>query len=249
MLPGPAGFGVIVSLNEIELTLRKAALGAGLPLGLAEETGRAAAWLAGYGLPAVEPCLAALDRLEQGADGACRFRRMAAGWRLAAAAGGMLSAIHAGAAAADHLRAARRQETAATALALAAVDAPLLLAATLAASADGAPFQARWQGRAGAVALRGTGDEVGLAATDDAALTAPADAMQLGLGAAAAASGLPPRLEAGAAREARWRVLAEGVRVDPGAWRRAGRYAARCLVPASARSRLTGAGAGQPDSD
>jgi len=49
------------SLNEVEVTLRKAAVGAGLPIGLAEDISRAAAWLvaggldgAGAGLTAVE---------------------------------------------------------------------------------------------------------------------------------------------------------------------------------------------------
>ena len=35
-----------VSFSEIEVTLRKAALGAGIPLGLAEDFGRIGCWLA-----------------------------------------------------------------------------------------------------------------------------------------------------------------------------------------------------------
>lgn len=51
---------MIVSLNEIEATLRKVGLGTGWPFGLAEETGRAAAWLAARGFDGVGAALAAL---------------------------------------------------------------------------------------------------------------------------------------------------------------------------------------------
>ena len=50
---------MILSLNEIESGIRKAALGAGLPLGFAEDTGRAVAFLhaAGFdGISAALPC-------------------------------------------------------------------------------------------------------------------------------------------------------------------------------------------------
>ena len=49
-----------LSLNEIEGGLRKAAMGAGLPVGLAEETGRAAAALQGAGFDGVGAALACL---------------------------------------------------------------------------------------------------------------------------------------------------------------------------------------------
>ena len=50
-----------LSLNEIEVTARKAALGAGLSLGLAEEAGAAAAWLAAAGFPVATLLAAALE--------------------------------------------------------------------------------------------------------------------------------------------------------------------------------------------
>jgi len=46
---------MIVSLNEIEMTVLKAARGAGLPWGLSEEAAQAARWLARLGLPFEAP--------------------------------------------------------------------------------------------------------------------------------------------------------------------------------------------------
>ncbi len=43
-----------LSLSEIDALARKAARGAGCPWGLAEEAGKAARWIAGYGLPGPE---------------------------------------------------------------------------------------------------------------------------------------------------------------------------------------------------
>jgi hypothetical protein len=45
---------LVLSLNELEALCRKAARGAGLSWGLAEETGKAVRWLAGRGLPGPE---------------------------------------------------------------------------------------------------------------------------------------------------------------------------------------------------
>jgi len=47
-----------LSLNEVESGIRKAALGAGLPLGLAEDTGRAVAFLHGAGFDGISAALA-----------------------------------------------------------------------------------------------------------------------------------------------------------------------------------------------
>lgn len=53
-----------VSLAEIDAMGRKAARGAGLAWGLAEEAGRAARWLAAHGQPGPEALLAALEAME-----------------------------------------------------------------------------------------------------------------------------------------------------------------------------------------
>lgn len=62
---------MILSLNEVESGIRKAALGAGLPLGLAEDTGRAVAYLHGAGFDGIS---AALDCFSQGFTPAIAMR-------------------------------------------------------------------------------------------------------------------------------------------------------------------------------
>ncbi|MDX1541682.1 MAG: DUF3726 domain-containing protein, partial [Geminicoccaceae bacterium] len=58
-----------MSLNEIELLVRRAALGRGLPYGLAEEAGAAAAWLAAAGLDGGLAIADALDGVREGCAG------------------------------------------------------------------------------------------------------------------------------------------------------------------------------------
>lgn len=55
---------ISLSLNEIEVTLRKAAIGVGLPLGLAEDAALATTWLVARGLPGLDLCHAALRHAE-----------------------------------------------------------------------------------------------------------------------------------------------------------------------------------------
>ncbi|MEM7041653.1 MAG: DUF3726 domain-containing protein [Pseudomonadota bacterium] len=52
---------MIVSVNQIEATIAKAAWGRGWPHGLAEECGRAAAWLSTRGFDGVRTALAAIE--------------------------------------------------------------------------------------------------------------------------------------------------------------------------------------------
>jgi hypothetical protein len=86
-----------LSLNEIEVTARKAALGAGLPLGLAEDTGMAAAWLAAAGFPVAELMRSALETT---GPRALRLQEAEGGWRLAGEAS-PLPALVAGPSASD----------------------------------------------------------------------------------------------------------------------------------------------------
>ena len=52
------------SLNEVEGTVRKAARGAGLPIGIAEDIGRAAAWLCAHGEDGSAAALEGLRRCD-----------------------------------------------------------------------------------------------------------------------------------------------------------------------------------------
>ena len=93
-----------VSLSEVETTVRKAALGVGLALGLAEDAGRAAGWaaLAGVGDPGL--FAAALEALDTGRSVGADADRAHAGTLTPVDGAGPLSALIAGPAACDALR-------------------------------------------------------------------------------------------------------------------------------------------------
>ncbi len=68
---------MILSASEIETTLRLAAVGSSWPFGLAEEIGRAGAWLVLQGLDGVG---AAIEAVEEGAAGPLPAEKTAGGW-------------------------------------------------------------------------------------------------------------------------------------------------------------------------
>ncbi len=118
-----------VSLNEVEIAFRRAAVGLGWPYGLAEDFGSAAAWMAAHGLDPVEAGLEALRRSPK----AISAERSAEGWHLAGT-----PVLAAGPAAFDLLAA---DETARH-VRLDEVDVPFLLLgfAGIAAAARGVEF-------------------------------------------------------------------------------------------------------------
>ena len=208
-----------VTLSEIETTVRKASVGVGLPLGLAEDAGRAAAWaaLVGVGNPAV--FAAALEALDTG-------RSVGAG---------PLSALRAGPTACDALLTAADG----AAVTLRAVDHPAIVLFEVLEACDGLAGALRvdWRGPDGAavaVVRRGDGTIGGLVDRQ----AGPAD-MRLAL----TDGPVPPPAAA------RPDVLAEGVDVDDACWRCIAAFAARLLVEGTAASRLSGAGAGVVDVD
>ena len=140
-----------LSLNELESLCRKAARGAGFGWGAAEEAGRAARWLASFGLPGPDLLLARLARFDGPGEGgrpcgggnlpvqALSPRSLDGDWR---SAGDTLCPIHAGAALSDTAeRVAERGE-----LTLHEVLCPLLLApfAALVARQVGRPVSIGW---------------------------------------------------------------------------------------------------------
>ena len=92
---------MIVSLNEIETTVLKAARGAGMEWGLAEEAAQAAGWLARYALPWEAPLLALLGsavwRTPPRLDGNHLRPRSADAWLCPVRAGAYLSDLGEGA--------------------------------------------------------------------------------------------------------------------------------------------------------
>jgi hypothetical protein len=214
------------SINEVEGLARRAARGAGLTWGLAEEAAKATRWLAARRLP----CVPLLTRHLQANDGvaydAVVPQAVDSRW---SARSGLLCPIVTGAALSDIA-----QEIAAGArITLDAVAYPLLLSAFLgrAAKATGQGFELRWPG----VTILCLPGGPCIEARDQNALeTDRATDVTIS---ATAGEGQPieRRPESLDVAAADWTLL-KGL-------------AARTYVPATVESRLLGAGAGLNDND
>ena len=95
-----------VSLSEVEATVAKAAMGVGLPPGLGEDAGRAAALMLRSGLGALSDLAGALDAVDGGASAGFDTDRVAARRLVPANGAAQLSALRAGPTACDLLLAA-----------------------------------------------------------------------------------------------------------------------------------------------
>lgn len=248
-----------VSLNQIEQTARKAARGAGLAWGLADEVGRAMRWLHTYGLNGAALLAAHLDGVggggfgggdgldsgrpggDSGGDGCGDGGDEAGGGPggppaaplaltgVWRAAAGPLDPLVTGASISDCIDAMPRDG-----IQTAAIARPLLAAAFVggAAESEGLAFEVTWRGGV----LRCARGRVQVRGALDAAL---ADCMHC--------RPAEPRAPAfrGPFRAPR---LGETT-VDTRAWSRLNRHARRTHVPATPASRQTGAGAGLRDND
>lgn len=215
-----------VSLNEIDGYGRRAARGAGMPWGLAEETGRATRWLCERGLPAARS-LAALLACNDGLEyTALAPDTGSSPWR---AAGGRLCPICTGATLAD--RAASLPTL--TPLQLARTTLPVFLLPFLAqaAAATGTGFELSWCG----VRVRvGPGTLQLLQSDDDALLVVDTAEVVINTCDAPDEAAQPP---------------SGAVNVDAATWASLTSFAHRTYVPASETSRERGAGAGGSDND
>jgi len=218
---------MLCSLNEIEAQLRRAARGAGLSWGLAEEAGKAARWQAMHGIDASLIFAVLFEQNDGHAYDEFAIVPGTAPWQ---AKGDMLCPLIAGATLVD-----RAEEIAdGKAVALAAIAWPVLLApfAAMAATATGACIALDWPGTRftfadGAVRLDGTSD-----------LTTTASAPHANCS----------RL-VGAAQGAILRPEISGISVTADVWARLDVFVQRTYVPAREESRLKGAGAGLLDTD
>lgn len=229
-----------VSLNEIEVTLRKAAIGMGLPLGIAEDTALAATWLAARGYPGIDLYHTALQHAVDH-NGTARTLEREPG---ALVAKGPVAALWFGPAAVDHLCLGARQGVPAE-IRADWIDYPLLCFAMLAVAA--AEYDLRiaitWKRNDQTDAIARCYDEkVSIAGT-----------LSIGPGPLIMSLVAPSIADPPIARDdfkARLaRSLAQGVMVDEQLWAKISQLAARTLVPASETSRLSGAGAGILDND
>lgn len=214
------------SMNEIEAMGRRAARGAGLDWGIAEEAGKAVRWLAGHGLPG--PDLLA-DLLARNAG--LGYQSLRPVWidGVWQAQSGWLSALVAGAALADRAHELGRGRV----FELGPTAAPLLLApyAASVARATRQAVELAWPG-------------VTLTITPDGGLAAR------GAGASVAArSAERVRCQRCAEPPATAPPGHSRCVVDAGSWRQLDALAHRTYAPATEASRLAGAGAGLSDND
>lgn len=216
------------SLNEIDATVRKAARGAGLSWGLAEEAGKAASWLAARDLPGVELAAALLARNDGTPYEALVPVIEGERWRARA---GLLCPLIAGTAVNDRAEAI----AGGAAVTLAAVSYPLLLLpfAGRAAEAGCGDVEIGWSGFTAQCRAGG----LHIAAADPAALTVE-EARDVTVSAA----------HSEAAFTHHPRTSAE-ITAPPAIWSRLEALAHRTYVPASDESRRAGAGAGLSDND
>ena len=213
------------SLNEIEVMGKRAARGAGLPWGLAEEAGKAARWLAARGLSGPEQ-LAEILTLNDGKS----YEDLApvsvdGEWRARA---DRLCPLVCGAALSDRateIAAGREFE-------LGPVSRPLLLAPYAAAAAEqaGCSIELSWDGAAMVVTPEG----LSIDTAPDALTARGADHVRC-----RRVEGTETVSPAG--QRART--------VDAETWARLNAFALRTFAPATEASRLAGAGAGLTDND
>ena len=213
------------SLNEIEAMGKRAARGAGLPWGLAEEAGKAARWLTARGLPGPEELAEILTRNDgKGYDELAPVSTEGV-WHTPS---GRLCPLVSGAALCD-----RAAEVAAGhEFELGPTAQPLLLAPYIAAAANLADtvIELSWTGVTMVFTPRGVSIK-----GDRAALTARgADSVQC------------RRIESDLDVSP---VGAPGRDIDAETWSRLNAFALRIFAPATEASRIAGAGAGLTDND
>jgi hypothetical protein len=214
------------SLGEIETEARKAARGAGLPWGIAEEAGKAARWLAAQG---VDGLLALADLLD-GHDGGRIAERIVVDadgrWH---GDGRPLCPLGLGASLMDNAHRIGRG-----AIVTGPVARPVLLIPFLARAAQicGRPLRLSWP--SGATVVSAGSEAVSCLEALSTSQVAGMQCARAGPTPAGAPARTGERAAAGVASAA-------GPRIDA--------FAQRTYVPASARSRLHGAGAGLVDND
>jgi hypothetical protein len=213
-----------VSLNEIDATVKRASRGIGLSWGLAEETGKAARWLAAHRIVGPDIVLSALEtHAGRSIASMAPFEERGA-WQ---ARGGVLSPLLAGARFSDEAGV-----IGSTGLLLASVIYPVLLLPWVAWTAKDTnhAFEVSWPDAQIRVFPRGL----------DMARRGVAAYGQADVKIASIAAALP----SDTLREHRF-----GIDVEPATWSLLQQFAHLSFVPASERSRLTGAGYGLTDDD
>lgn len=213
------------SLNEIEALSKRAARGAGMSWGMAEEAAKAVRWLASHGHPAAELFADFLMHNDRVEHGTVAPRSLDGVWQ---ARGGVLSPLAAGAALND----CAGRFSAGDGIEMAHVSHPLLVApfAAWAAIHIGAPVQVLWHD------VRVTTDGFGLSVEGPLVQIETRDAVALMSCRATA----PGEVIA---------VAGQRAEVSDASWAQLSAFAHRTYAIATEESRQRGAGAGTSDND
>jgi len=213
------------SRNELLATVTKASVGAGLPVGTAEEIGQAAVWLADRGVDPVPSVLAGLERPEPDLAAAPRIEQEDGGTVVVGAAMAALAPS-----ALDLLL----SQPGEGAVGLRPVDDGVLLLGLV------------------GQALRRSGvtdRTVRIAFDRGASVQVGAATWQKGVAVGAASLAWLSWEQDPVSSETRSVSQASGVEVEAALWDRLTALAARTLVPADPASRASGAGAGDIDNE
>lgn len=213
------------SQNEIEAMCKRAARGAGLPWGIAEEAGKAARWLSAHDLPGPEALAEILTRNDGKSYDDLVPISVENTWR---ARSGRLCPLVSGAALSDRaaLLAAGR------AINLGPTSQPLMLCPYAAGAAEqtGSQLDLMWNG----VVMTISGRCVSIDGDLAAVFVRGTEAVTCSLSARKMEPVLP---------------RTRGRTIDAETWSRLSAFAQRTLAPATEASRLSGAGAGLTDTD
>lgn len=214
------------SLNEIEAMGTRAARGAGMDWGIAEEAGKAARWLSAHGLPGPELLAELLTQTDGMAYDKLAPVSTDGTWR---AHSGTLCPLISGAALSDRVE----HILAGGGIVLGPVVFPLLLA----------PYAA-WGARALGISIELAWKGVTLTISSDADISVTGETTAVV--ARKAEGALCCRAEKATAAP---RAHEPGRAVEAEAWSRLNGFAQRTFAPATEASRLRGAGAGLTDND
>ena len=215
---------MIVSMNELDSMTRKAFRGAGYHWGEAEEAGKAATWLARRGHDVLAPLLRVLEE----AHARLPAMRPLGEGQCVRSESGLLCPVLAGIAISDG---AGEMQVGVTTR-YDPLCSPLLLAPFLAAAAGAAPLRLVFSDTSGSIEACGNQCTVNLPH-----------------GAADPCFGVLQTFAAARALQNTPSSSARVISVLPEQWESLSAFGARTYVPATAHSRLSGAGAGLQDGD
>ena len=217
---------MIVSLNEIDSTIRKAFRGASYSWGEAEEAGKAALWLCQHDFDVLNLFLELVGSTNEQSVSEKRPTKDYGNYQ---GGRGILCPILAGCMIADRARGLSAGET----IDLKGVQVPVLLFpfVSVAAEMGNLSISVTWPG------CHAVFDRDSFELSEQAGLTATKADVELKIN------------HAENAVRARIAIQPKPMRVDEGIWSALHGFAAKTYVPASDRSRLAGAGAGLSDQD